>query len=359
VRVFERAANPRELGFALALAPNAILALREIGLADSALRHGAEVRVFEVRRADGAVLKRIRFRAGSGAMSVVMLRTALHGALLETLGAATLRLGRDVIGVAPTRNGADLEFADGTSIGGDVVIGADGVGSVIRRRFHPHEAPPRPSGYHALRGVTRNAAHHLGDADAVVYLGDGVEAGLAKASASAVYWYVSLVDELAGNDTDPRTILGRCARGLDRRFAAVADQTASDDLRFERLFTRAPIAAWGDGPVTLLGDAAHPVLPHTAQGAALALEDAVALGLALSHAGEPAPALRLYERVRSGRTAHTIGMGPRIAAMTTTRSRVRMRVREAAIRLFPGSLSATFLTLHARDPHRRLRARQP
>ncbi|HTM23618.1 MAG TPA: FAD-dependent monooxygenase [Vicinamibacterales bacterium] len=354
VRVFERAANPRELGFALGLAPNALMALREIGLGDAALRQGARVRTFELRRADGSALKRIRF-SEHAAMSVVMLRTTLHGALLDSVGTDALRLGREATGATSSGDGAELEFADGTTVRGDVVIGADGVGSAIRRRLHPEEPSPSPSGYYALRGVAHDAAHNLGDVDTAVYLGDGVEAGLAKASASAVYWYVSLVDEYVEGGRDPRAILRRCTRGLDERFCAVADATSAEDLRLDRLFTRAPIDRWGEGRITLLGDAAHPVLPHTAQGAALALEDAVALGLALGRGQEPSHRLRVYERVRSRRTARTIAIGPRIAAMSTTRSALRIRAREAAIRLLPGSLLSSFLTLHARDPHRRLR----
>jgi 2-polyprenyl-6-methoxyphenol hydroxylase-like FAD-dependent oxidoreductase len=354
VRVFERAASPRELGFALGLAPNALMALREIGVGDAALRQGARVRTFELRRADGSVLKRIRFGEDAAA-SAVMLRTALHGALLDGLGTDALRLDREATGATSGRDAAELEFADGATARGDVVIGADGVGSAIRRRLHPEEPPPSPSGYYGLRGVAHAAAHNLGEVDVAVYLGDGVEAGLAKASASAVYWYVSLVDEYVESGADPRAVLRRCARELDERFSAVADATSAEDLRLDRLFTRAAIDRWGEGRITLLGDAAHPVLPHTAQGAALALEDAVALGLALGRGREPLQGLRVYERVRSRRTARTIAIGPRIAAMSTTRSALRIRAREAAIRLFPGSLLSGFLTLHARDPHRRLR----
>jgi 2-polyprenyl-6-methoxyphenol hydroxylase-like FAD-dependent oxidoreductase len=359
VRILERARTPRELGFALALAPNALNALREIGVADAVMGAGAEVGVFEVRRADGAVLKRIPFSANPRApRSVVTLRPALHGTLLDAVGADALLLGREAVGFAPTSAGVEVTLTDGTSVPGDVVIAADGVGSVIRRQLHPEEAPPRPSGYHALRGVTHDAADGLGGADAVVYLGDGVEAGMARASATAVYWYLSLVDEyVPPSGAAPADILDRCTGGLDERFTAIARAARPDDLRLERLWRRDPIGEWGSGRVTLLGDAAHPVLPHTAQGAALALEDAVALGLVLAPRADPVSALRVYERVRSRRTRPVVKAGPRIAAVTTTRNRAKILARNAAIRLLPGFLLSGSLTLHARDPHRQLRGR--
>jgi 2-polyprenyl-6-methoxyphenol hydroxylase-like FAD-dependent oxidoreductase len=330
-------------------------ALRELGVAEAVGRKGAEVDVFEVRRGDGTFLKRIEFRAGR-ARSVVTLRPALHGTLLDTVGPEPLLLGRDVVGFANAAGGVTVSLADGSSLTADVVIGADGVGSTIRRRLHPSEPPPRPSGYYALRGVTHDLPRRPGDASTTVYLGDGVEAGVARASATAVYWYLSLVAEYVPSPAaSAPAILEACSRCMDERFVSIARAASPESLRLEQLWVRDPIREWGKGAVTLLGDAAHPVLPHTAQGAALALEDAVALGLALAPAGDPAAALRRYEAMRAGRTRRVVQAGPRSAALTTTRSRVRILARNAAIRLLPGSVLSLTLSLHARDPHGPLR----
>jgi 2-polyprenyl-6-methoxyphenol hydroxylase-like FAD-dependent oxidoreductase len=357
VRIFERASSPRELGFALALAPNAIAAMRELGVADAVIRDGHLTRSLEIRQGDGARLKRIEFDPGGGGVySLVALRTVVHGTLLAAAGPAPLVLGSAAAGFDITRDGVRVRLADGRDVAGDILVGADGVGSAIRRQLHPAEPPPRPSGFHALRGVTHGAAADLGDVSAVVYLGDGIEAGLARADARAVYWYLSLLDaEVDGSDMDPRRVLARETADLDARFGMIALAAHGDDLRLERLLQRDPLEQWGRGPVTLLGDAAHPVLPYTAQGAALALEDAVALGLALARPGDPAAALRRYEQVRSRRTRRVVRLGPRIGAVTTTRRRVTRVLRDAAIRLLPGSLLSGALSLHARDPHRELR----
>src|SRR5436190_23453286 len=87
VRVFERAESPRELGFGLALAPNAIAALRELGVADAVLARSAEPIRGELRRMDGTVLKRAGLPPGIlGGPLVIALRQALHGALLDAVG---------------------------------------------------------------------------------------------------------------------------------------------------------------------------------------------------------------------------------------------------------------------------------
>jgi 2-polyprenyl-6-methoxyphenol hydroxylase-like FAD-dependent oxidoreductase len=342
VRVVEQAATPRELGFALALAPNALAAIEELGLRDAVVSRGVEVKTFEIRRLDGRVLKRIEMR-GAAFQSIVLLRPALHGTLLAAVGADSLRLGHRVTSLADADAVLDA----------DVVVGADGVASIVRKAMHPDEPPPRPSGYRALRGVSEGVTGALGDADAAAYLGDGVEIGFARASASAIYWYISLLDEDA--EGDAASTLERCLRGLHAPAAAIARAATPGDMRLDRLFFRNPIDAWGRGWVTLLGDAAHPVLPHTAQGAALALEDAVALGLVLAKARNVESALRHYEQVRAARTRAIVRSGPRIAALTTTRSGARMALRGALIRLAPARLLAAAMSRLGRDPHRPLR----
>jgi 2-polyprenyl-6-methoxyphenol hydroxylase-like FAD-dependent oxidoreductase len=343
VRVVEQAASVRELGFALALAPNALAALEELGLRDLVAPRGVVVRSFEVRHLAGPPIKRIVL-PGAATHSIILLRSALHGTLLDAIGIESVVLGRSVTGF--TRE-------DLAPLSADVVIGADGIGSTIRRALHPREPAPRPSGYHALRGVSEAGSDALGDIGLALYLGDGVEIGLAKASPSAIYWYVSAVDEFATGDVD--AMLERCISGLDARAAAIIRATPPGEIRRDQLFTRRPLERWGAGNVTLLGDAAHPVLPHTAQGAALALEDAVALGLALRLDVDPVAGLRRYEDVRAARTRRTIAAGPRIASLTTTRSRSRIFIRHAALWLLPAGFVSLALNAHARDPHGALR----
>ena len=126
-------------------------------------------------------------------------------------------------------------------------------------------------------------------------------------------------------------------------------------MRFDELFEREALSTWGSGPLTLLGDAAHPLLPHTGQGAAQALEDAVALGLALDPRADAEPALRCYERVRSRRTRRLVTLGPRIARITTTKSPLVKLLRTAAIQWLPAAVLASTAPGRGRDPHARLR----
>jgi len=358
-RIFERAASPRELGFALNLAPNAMIALRELGLAERLIADGNVTADVEVRRADGRVLKRLNVAAAmADAPSVVALRQVLHGALLTATAPETLVPNSEAVGFEATDSGVVLTFSDGRSETGDVLIGADGLGSVIRRRLHPHEPPPRRSGYYGIRGVAHDVGHHLGNLSAVAYFGHRIEAATVRASKHAVYWYISLLAEDVPADTrEPHAIVERCTALLDDRFRAIAHATRPEDLRLDELCDRDPIADWGRGPVTLLGDAVHPMLPHTGQGAAQALEDAVALGLALASGEDPVGSLRRYERVRSPRTRRIVKRGRRLVKFMTTKSRVVDWLRATALQIMPArSMVAVLMPADTTDPHRALRS---
>ncbi len=353
VRVHERAASPRELGFGILLAPNALAALRELGVGGPLLDGESAGHGFELRRLDGRMIRRFQT---SPAEMVVALRPELHGALLQAVGNDDLHLGSELQTFDSRHDTVYAVFSDGDDEG-ELLVGADGIRSVVRTILHPHEPAPRPSGFCAIRGVVHGASHHLGSLSGVGYLDAGIEAATIRAgTGDAVYWYMSLLERDV--PADARTALALLEQRwklFEAPLREIAAATAPGDIRFDRLMRRDPLARWGEGPVTLLGDAAHPLLPHTGQGAAQALEDAVALGLVLSSGRPLDAALRTYERVRQARTASFIKAGPRVARVTTTHSTTIAMARSLALKLVPERLAAAAARRLSSDPHRSLR----
>jgi 2-polyprenyl-6-methoxyphenol hydroxylase-like FAD-dependent oxidoreductase len=342
VRVFEQADSPRELGFGVGIAPNAVAALRELGVGDTVVARGFEPRRGELRRMDGSVIKRAELPPNAlGGPMLVALRPALHGALLEAVGPDTVTFGTRVTGFINS-NGRVRLHANDQDLEGDLLVGADGIGSVIRRQLHVNEPPPRPSGIVAVRGAVHGALGHLGDRHAVLYMGQGVESMFVRASDTGIYWFLSLAETLVAPHLrhDPSGIVAAMAREFDDPFRAITSLTT--DLRVDALVDRDPLPAWGTGGVTLLGDAAHPMLPQTGQGAAQAIVDAVVLAQTLAQEPTVDQALRSYERQRIPKTAALVAQGRRTARVMATTNPVLCTLRELVARAMPITTFARF-----------------
>jgi 2-polyprenyl-6-methoxyphenol hydroxylase-like FAD-dependent oxidoreductase len=338
IQIFERAKSPRELGFALLLAPNAMSALRELGLKNAVLAGGVVARRGEIRRPNGDVLRRLdvsTVHTHLGEETAAVLRPLLYGALLNVVDTEVLALESELVSFRRQAAGVEIALADGRRVSDRILIGADGVGSMVRKQLHPEERAPRPSGLCALRGVADGVAHHLGQVSSVQYFGRGIEAGLMRVSPTAVYWYLSLAATDVSRPTDARALLERTIAGFHKPFRTIVMATLSDNLRVDELLERDPLDQWGSGAVTLLGDAAHPMLPHAGQGAAQALEDAVVLGQALRPSAAPEVGLRRYERTRTRRTDAVVRLARRNARFGSLRSRPACWLRDLMVRLVP------------------------
>ena len=345
VRLFERGTTAGELGFGLLVAPNAIAGLRRLGVAERVLARSLAPTRGELRRMDGRVLKRadVPPPEALGGPLVVASRPALHGALLEAVGPGAITFGSHVTGFTEDGNRVTIHTATGDTAEGDLLIGADGAGSLIRRVLHPSEPPPRPCSIIGVRGAS-GAVHHLDDRSGIMYLGPGLESVLVRTSDIGIYWYLSLAREVVASDAhDAAAILAHISPRMDATFRAVTSN--AEELRCDELTDRDPLPHWSAGVVTLLGDAAHPLLPHTGQGAAQAIVDAVALGEAFGHGANVADALRSYERERRPKTAVLVAQGRRTARVMRMTNPIACGLREVAIRLVPIRL---FIKVYAR-----------
>lgn len=312
--VYEQAAELSEVGAGLVLAPNAVRLLRRLGVMSTLARHAVPLDVgWEFRRwQDGRVLSAEDLAKSCerlyGERTYTIHRADLLRAVASVLPAGTVQLGKRCTGVCVSAGRAELAFADAASTEADVVVGADGVHSTIRGAV-TEPAPARYSGLCAFRalvpasrapGFARRHAQTL-------WIGPGHHLVHYPVSAGAAINLVAFAP--AGGYTveswsATATIeeFGAEFAGWDRRLQDLIGQAGTPGRW--ALLDREPLRQWSHGPVTLLGDAAHPMFPFFAQGAAQAIEDAAVLARCLSgDALAPARALRRYETLRIGRTA--------------------------------------------------------
>jgi salicylate hydroxylase len=318
VEVIERAPALTDVGAGIQISPNAVKALRALGIGaqiEAAASHPqflqlrlgrSGVRVFAIPMGEAAVR-----RYGAPYLH-------LHRAdLLEGLRAAAvasgvkLRLGAAVSGYAGEGDRVRIDLADGGLVEADLLVGADGMRSVVRRRMLGDDKP-RFTGSIAWRLLAPADAAPGLPQGAVVWAGPGRHAVTYRVRGDSLINFVGVIEEGPSAPAPPEgwNEVGDLET-LKQAFAGWADPlpaiiAAGGQCHRWPLFDRDPLPRWVDGRVVLLGDACHPMPPFQAQGAAMAIEDACVLARCLAEDAEVDAALLRYRTLRMSRTARVL-----------------------------------------------------
>ncbi len=314
VRVYEQAHTFARIGAGIQQSPNSIKVLRALGLEprlrelafrpDSSLNRQWDTGEITWERMLGDSVER-----KYGAPYFYMHRGDLHAALADLVPADIVHRDRKLVGLEEAADGVTLEFADGSAADAGIVIGADGVHSVVREILLGAEKP-RFTGRVAYR--TTFPASLLGDSaidDCAKWWGPDrhIVIYYVNPRRDEIYFVTSTPEPdfeveswSAKGDLD---VLRDAYKDFHPNVRAVLD--ACPDVHKWALFERDPLPKWGSNRVTLLGDACHPMTPYMAQGASSAIEDAAILSRCLDGVGESdvTAALLRYETTRKDRTA--------------------------------------------------------
>jgi salicylate hydroxylase len=306
VSVFEEAASPREAGAGISIPPNAVNLLKRTGLRDAIEKITTTSQGLTLRTSRGEL---VPTRSASSAMrSYQIHRVDLLNMLLGLVG-ETVIFGHQCVAVDETRPGVRLTFANGAVCDADLAIGADGIHSMVQRTIGL-TASPTSEGIVAYRGLV--PTQKLSGVEELrglnMWMGQGrslicfpvsqgrllnVVAFVPSSLDMEETWFApgdlkTLAAEYSGWDTPVRDII-----------------TAFDQTFRWGIYDRPPLPYWSTGCVTLLGDAAHPMVPHFGQGAGQAIEDGFALALLLERArrDEIPSRLQAYQNLRLERTS--------------------------------------------------------
>lgn len=315
VQVFEQAARFARVGADINLTPNAVRALDGLGVGE-ALRETAARPTHRISRMwdTGEETSRLSMadeaQARYGAPQLTMHRGDLMSALEQALPPECIRLGSKTVSIDSRADGATLHFADGSQETVDVLIGADGIHSVVRAALFGAEHPifTGQAAYRAVVPAERLAVPNL---DAFTkWWGPEPTSQIVTFPLNRgreIFVFATVAQESWRHEswTTPGRVEDVRAAYASFHQDARALLDACDDVLISALYVRDPLPRWSVGHCTLLGDATHPMMPFMAQGAGMAIEDAVVLARCLSEAattGVPA-ALSRYQAARRERTS--------------------------------------------------------
>lgn len=369
--ICERSELLAEAGAGIQLSPNAVKVLIALGLGEPLAAAGFEPKAVRLRSFKrGRLIAYRPLGAFStdryGAPYYHLHRQALHDLLKSAVGAQKipLRSGCPVTDFEEHADRVEVHCGEERLIA-DALIGADGIHSTIRRHFvDAADDAPRFTGMVAYRAVVDSASlpKNLVEPAATVWMGPGrhlvhyyVDGGR-RINLVAVVEADSWREESWQTPAEPGE-LQAAFKGWHRKVQAVL--AAAEDCHKWGLHDRPPLARWSSERVTLLGDAAHPMLPFLAQGAAMAIEDGWILSRLLEHREEDAigQALNQYQRLRQLRTGKVATASKEQGTMFHLEAPNARLARDLKLgigcRLLPDIAMAQYDWLHGYDPVRR------
>jgi 2-polyprenyl-6-methoxyphenol hydroxylase-like FAD-dependent oxidoreductase len=340
VLILERSPGLNEVGAGLQLAPNAQAALREINLLDQLMPLGWKLKQVELRSTRSGLLSTME--AGADGLLTIH-RAQLQKGLAQGLDADLLRFGVQIHAIHEHGDRVQVTLPQGETLLSKILIAADGVRSQVRSLLFP-AVTYRYSGTSSYRGIVQGAGllkdPHLG---AEIW-GPGCRLGYSPINHADVYWYLTF-------DAPPqetKTPAERKAHALQLmehfpEYKAMIERTELDHIIHTDIGDIKPTVHWVQGRVALMGDAAHATTPNLGQGAAQALEDAWALGLALQKFGPEPLALEAYQTARQDKALWIVRQSWSFQSICHLKKPWQQSLRDFAVKHLPAALQQSNL----------------
>ncbi|MET0510946.1 MAG: FAD-dependent monooxygenase [Thermoleophilaceae bacterium] len=329
-RVFEQADDLRktQVGSGLSLGYNVTRAFKHLDLLDELTGPAASITGLEFTTNKGRHVGTARALE----LALGILRPALHGVLANSVGTDEVQVGTKLVRFEQDEGGVTAHFADGRTARGDVLIGADGLQSTVRKQLLG-DSEPRYRGYCTRRGILQTELAK--DGPEYVFLGIGERFVFYPVGQGYLYWTAATNEPPGGKEDGAeikRTVLERF-QGWPDPIESLVQATDESNTFLSDTQDRDPVERWGEGRVTLLGDAAHPMTWDRGQGASQGIEGAVLLAKQLAQGDDPAAALRAWEAERIPRTKKMVRSSRAIGRLQQSKNPLLRVIHHQAIRI--------------------------
>jgi 2-polyprenyl-6-methoxyphenol hydroxylase-like FAD-dependent oxidoreductase len=341
VQVYERAETIGEVGAGLTLWSNAVKVLRTLGVADSVIAAGAKIEQSKLLTSTGEVLssagiEHLEERFGEPVIGIH--RAVLHEILIRSLKLNTLKLAMPCVYFEQGYNKVTAHFANGEAEIADLLIGADGIHSVVRKQMMPN-LRLRYSGCTAWRGVVETENEVALGLTSETW-GRGQRFGIVRVDMKRVYWFATknqpAGERVSGDERKAKLL--RLFNDWHTPIRDLLEWTPPEAILQNDLYDIPPFTLWTQGHVTLLGDAAHPTTPNMGQGACMAIESAYVLSRCLKEQTDTKSALRRYEEQRHARTAWITNTSWSIGRVAQIEDPLLCALRDIAVKITPADL---------------------
>jgi 2-polyprenyl-6-methoxyphenol hydroxylase-like FAD-dependent oxidoreductase len=346
VRVYEAAAELREIGAGVVLGANAMRALDELGLHAAVRPVGTPLTTVRLLDEHGRVLNRADtsgFTERLGYDNLAVHRADLQRELLRALPPGVVQLGHRLARFEQTSAHVTAFFENGEQATAEALVATDGIRSRVRRQLLP-ASEPRYAGYTCWRAVMHADAPGLPTTGSSETWGRAGRFGLVPVANGRLYWFACI------NSPEANNLGFRAYRvaDLQRHFAGfhapipqVLAATTDADLLWGDLFDLAPLASLAFSRVLLLGDAGHATTPNLGQGAGMAVEDAAVLARCLRRAPADLPvAFQAFDRQRRPRTRRIVEQSRQLGMLAQFTPSWLAPLRNAALAAVPDWVTA-------------------
>ena len=294
--VYERSSEFKEVGAAISLWPNALRVFQELKILDDVLEKCGEIKEAYIKTSTGKILA--HSTPAYDLPAICTHRADLLNALLKQLPSQILHLEYDLQDFSQDKDYVRVRFKNGKEIQAKLIIGADGINSLVRKKVIGDGAPMF-RGYNIWRGI---AALPLNQGYGSETLGRGNRVGIVPIRENLFGWWATANEDLGQGD-EPEETQNKLKRIFnDWHFPIPQLFGNSPQIIKNSLVDRKPVRGWSKGNAILMGDAAHPTTPNLGQGACIAIEGAYILSKCLYKYGISAKAFQTYEDIHFPRT---------------------------------------------------------